>query len=103
MGETGRKVGAAPSRAERARVGEAHYVTAQTAARNEDLPRQEVFPSRDGVGPMFPSLAPLNTQEVALIHLVQRDPEEVRMIAQEQEADRQRLAKMFEETGVPRK
>ncbi len=95
---------AAPSsRAQRARAGEAHPVTAQTVALNEDLPRQEVFPSREGVGPMFPSPAPLNTQELALIHLVKRDPEEVRMIAQEQEADRQRLAKMFEETGVPRK
>ncbi len=75
----------------------------QMANTNDDLPRQEVFPSRDGVGPMFPSPAPLNTQEVALIRLVKRDPEEVRTIAQEQEFERQRLAKMFEESGVPRK
>ncbi len=121
--------GAPPSRAERARVGtdvgapslakrseakggntaarvHPHHPAPQPvrlAAAKEDLPRREVFPSRDGVGPMFPSPAPLNTQEVALIHLVKRDPEEVRMIAQEQEADRQRLAKMFEESGVPRK
>ncbi len=96
-------VGAPPSRAGRARAGEAHHVTAQTVALNEDLPRQQVFPSRERVGPMFPSPAPLNRQELALIHLVKRDPEEVRMIAQEQEADRQRLAKMFEESGIPRK
>ncbi len=103
---------AAPSsRAQRAKVDQgggrphrpAPQANLQVASATEDLPRQEVFPSREGVGPMFPSPAPLNTQELALIHLVKRDPEEVRMIAQEQEADRQRLAKMFEETGVPRK
>ena len=65
-------------------------------ARNVEIAKAGPLPKQD----VFPSPVPLTEQEGLLLALMRRKPEEAKLIAIEQQAERERIQKYFE-TGDP--
>lgn len=81
---------AAPSSPRRNGLARGNTAQTMVIARTTPLPKQDVFPSP----------VPLTEQERLLLALMRRTPNEAKLVAIEQQAERERIQKYFE-TGEP--